>query len=471
MGPRRHGVLSAAVVTALAAGLLPSAVPIAASAAPDCDQPELQAEDLPELAAQEDCELVGRTVTAGDLALQVPPPGEGRSMVALTTEGEVSLEISTSPDGVVEVDTRQLSRHEDHHGDDAPQEDARSAAALRAAAGMVPGGETFAEAAPLTVPQSFEPEVGQIPAGAPLEPGEPMAGCAASAAGSAWYRLYRPGSLRRIKLRASVPLAVYRGTSLESLQRVACVGATGRDRVLKLAPTGVWYIQAAASQEDAAFGNLGAFWLTSAEMRPDGPPPCDVRVHKLLDDMAPRKPLKWRFNAASTPPSLTKAQALRGIRRGVGVITNAKNDCGMPDTVSARQAYLGRTPRKPTMCTQTRSDGVNTIGFGPASFGMLGVACSAWTISARGKRHVFESDMQLNSAVSWTMKPDAPGCRPNAEMDLIGVVAHEAGHVFGLDHPTGTKALNQTMSATQSACNGAFRTLGRGDVVALRKLY
>jgi hypothetical protein len=454
------------VISGLVAGLLLAGLPVAMplAAAPDaCAQEVVDAAALPAEVSLDDCDIEGATITSAGLRVDVPPPGQGRTISGLTTTGEVSLEVSTSDDGVVSIATAALN------ATPAEAEDAPVTAAQDSS--TISGADNFADATGLPVPNSFMPTVGanMSVSEATLEPGEPAAGCGTSVTGSVWYRIERPGSLRRIKLRPNVPVAVYRGTELANLRRVACVPAGNIERRLTLAPKAAHYLQVGIGGDASPYSLVR---LLNGEMRPDGTPPCDSRAHVIVDQMAPRKPLKWRFHAGSTPPTLTKTQALRGIKRGIGIITGSKNDCGLADTVSARHRYLGATRKPASLCVGRGADGVNVVSFGvPVHPDMLGLACSTWTVSSTGKRHVVESDIRLSSTTVWTTKPDAPGCRVNTERDLVSVVAHEAGHVFGLDHPLGTKAMNQTMSASQGTCNGAFRTLGRGDIVGLRKLY
>lgn len=460
---RGHGGVGVLTVGLMVAGLLPAVIPSAAAAPDYCSNDTVDAADLPEQVSLDDCDLVGRTVTAAGLRLTVPPPGEGRSIVAVSADGEVSFELSTSAEGIVDIAVDEIG------GDDHAHEG--SDADVRAAANLTPvsGGDNFADATPMAISRSFEPQVGLSSEldRATVEPGEPTPGCDTSAVGSQWYRIQRSDSWRRIKLRTDAPAAVYRGSELTALRRVACLRASPQEKLITMARTGAYYVQVAVTPQHQ-FTPALVLWLRNGEMRPDGAPPCDVKAHKLVDDITARKALRWRFNAASTPPALTRKQAARGVKRGMNIIMKSKNDCGLKDTVSARHKFLGRTKKSASLCTG-RADGVNTVAFGPAPFGMLGLACSAWTINGRGKRVIFESDMRLTSGVTWTMKPDNPGCS-NA-VDIVGVVAHEAGHIFGLDHTGGVKGLNQTMAPSGSACNGAARTLGKGDVRGLRRLY
>lgn len=458
MGRKRGRMMAGVLAVALAVGLgvLPSA------ASPQwCAGETVFAELLPGDVSPAVCDLAGRTVEAHGLRVAVPPPGEGRSLHGLTTDGEIAVQVRTAADGTVQVDVNQLE-----------SSDAEAVQAPRAAAAYQAGGDNFAGAARLAIPNTYMPNVGQTfqPVQSTLESNEPAPGCDASAVGSVWYRIERLGSLRRIKLRADVPLALYRGTSLGGLQRAACIEAWQQEKLVTLAPTGTYYLQAAVTAADAAANKMAVHvWLTNAEQRPEGTPPCDSRAFKLFPDMAPRKPLKWRFNAASTHPSLTRAQALSGIKQGMAVVTGSKNDCGMADTVNARHEYLGTTRKPASMCVQKGSDGVSAVAFGKLPVGMLGLACTAWTASPTGKLLAFESDIQLSNLVGWGTRPDDPGCRD--QVDVVAVTAHEAAHAFGLDHALGAEGLNQTMSTSTSSCNGAGRTLGRGDVLALRKRY
>ena len=446
-------------MTSLILAALPFTAAVSAGAVGYCaPSGALAATDLPDEVARDDCDLVGRTVTFHGVSSAVPEPGRGLSKIAVTRGNEVALTVWTSHDGVVTIDADV-----DEVAEPAPA--SRPLDAFVAAA--APANDGFAAATELAVPRSFlgaegiEFEVSELT----LEPGEPTA-CEPAATGSVWYRVARPPTLQRIRLQNDfTAAAVYSGSALGNLKRLACLPARGGAGLVTLPPSGDIFVQSLVRSESF----VSAVYLFSGEMHPDAPLPCETRAHAVADDATARPPLKWRFNAADRPASLTTAQTLRGIKRGINVITESRNDCGMADRVSAKAEYLGRTRKRATLCSQGRLDGANTVAFGPAPTGMLGMACSAWSIGPDGTQNVGESDIRLTQGEAWTMTPDAPTCA-NAS-DLVGVVAHEAGHVFGLGHAGGTDGLNQTMAPSASGCNGAGRTLGRGDVVALRKLY
>lgn len=170
---------------------------------------------------------------------------------------------------------------------------------------------------------------------------------------------------------------------------------------------------------------------------------------------------RWYFRARSTPGILTRDGAEAAIRRGVGNIVNARNDCGRADNVAAQASYLGRTTVAPSCI---RTDGRNVIGF--RSLSDAGVAARAcWWMS--GSR-IVEADVQLNADLAWATS--LVGCFNR--LMLEAVTTHETGHVFGLGH-VGERAHGRlTMSPfLDGACNNHESTLGLGDMRGLEALY
>jgi hypothetical protein len=55
--------------------------------------------------------------------------------------------------------------------------------------------------------------------------------------------------------------------------------------------------------------------------------------------------------------------------------------------------------------------------------------------------------------------------------DIASVATHEFGHTFGLGHPSGNHP-SLTMNAySAGTCQSSKRSLGRGDVIGLGRIY
>lgn len=554
------------VLVLLTGGGLLAATPVAAAQPGYCRDRVIDARTLPERVSLKTCDIVGRTIVAGDLRMNVPPPGKGRSIHALETDGETALTVRTTPDGHVEVTTEEETRvvtstlaasndafasatlvetptsydwSQDGTTVDATVEarDGTADEMCETPADQVPdrsvwyryqakhsgvvnvvlanvnpvgaaikaqvfqssylwpvrcttepvyvnkGSVYFVRVATRGAPASFRlrwypprpatDSFGKAPyevvpsytrtakmTGATMQSGEPTPSCKTTWTGTVWQKV-NAGTLRRLDVNTSgQPAAVYQGSTLTGLKQIACVGGWGK--LVVLPTTGPFYIQ----QWTKPGTDEADLYVSSGEPYPDSPPPCSDRAYYLMD-VGPRQTFRWRYNGDNAPSSIATS-ALAAFKQGIGVITKSTNDCGLGDQVSAAAEYLGRTSRTATLCTQRVADGVNAVDFGPAvSPGVLGLACSEQKSTDNITWRITETDMRFTKAEPWTLKPDAANC--SWAYDLVGVAAHEAGHTFGLDHPYGVG--NLTMGAYSSACTGAFRTLGRGDVLGLRALY
>jgi hypothetical protein len=193
--------------------------------------------------------------------------------------------------------------------------------------------------------------------------------------------------------------------------------------------------------------------------------PCSDRAYSLIGGRW-NHTFHWAFNSSSTPAFLSARQVEAVIKRSFSNITRARNDCGIPDNVSARHVYDGRTTTKPNVgryATCTRTDGWNLVGFGRLPRGVLAVTC---TQIRRGK--IVEADMLINSRYRWAVS--TADC---SHQELIEpTVTHEAGHVFGLGHVSERRHPLLTMSTTSDGpCSNEASTLGRGDIRGLEALY
>jgi hypothetical protein len=177
--------------------------------------------------------------------------------------------------------------------------------------------------------------------------------------------------------------------------------------------------------------------------------------------------LKWRFQSSSVPADMSAANTLSVIKRSFNNMTQARNDCGLPDTVSATSNYLGSTSAAPGVSRKgycTEKDGKNVVGFGPLPSGILAVTC---TWGSNG--HMRETDIRVNSRLYWALT--VASCHYWQEL-LEPTMTHEIGHAFGLGHVGERRHGRLTMSTTSDGpCSNAESTLGWGDIRGLTHLY
>ncbi len=182
----------------------------------------------------------------------------------------------------------------------------------------------------------------------------------------------------------------------------------------------------------------------------------------------------WVLNVSSVPPYLDRAQAERAIDRATKTVAHARSNC-LAAPVGAdlpRVIYAGRTTREANVtpeadCFPTgNSDGINVVSFGRLPQDVVAVTCS---YTYRGD--IWQSDMMLNDAPGvFTTTPNAASCRDS--FDLQAVATHERGHSFGLGHVPESPATDSlTMSTMMGRCDTSGRTLGRGDVAGLNRMY
>jgi hypothetical protein len=190
------------------------------------------------------------------------------------------------------------------------------------------------------------------------------------------------------------------------------------------------------------------------------PGPCQDGAFRLLGGRWTRT-YEWSFKRSSTPSGLDRAAVTNTLTRSFDNVTNARNDCGRQDNVSATHDYLGVTTRSPNCRSR---DGYNVVGFGRMDLGVLAVTCF-WMSNGR----IIEADMRINDRESWSLAMN--GCQGDRLM-LEATITHEAGHVFGLDHVGERRHGRLTMSPyIDGPCNNNEATLGRGDMLGLEQIY
>jgi len=209
---------------------------------------------------------------------------------------------------------------------------------------------------------------------------------------------------------------------------------------------------------------------TAAAAPDGGPDKCDDNDYTLLDGSSWPGTYEWHFKKSSTPNELTKKKAKKAMKRSVGNITDASNDCGEADQVSATHSYEGSTSSSSDVngsnltCDAT-PNGLNVTEFGDITgTGVLAATC---TYSGFGG-DITAASVLVNTDFEWWIS----GSCSFGAYGLKAVQTHEYGHAFGVGHVDETNHGNLTMSTNiNDDCSNFEASLGLGDILALEDLY
>lgn len=157
----------------------------------------------------------------------------------------------------------------------------------------------------------------------------------------------------------------------------------------------------------------------------------------------------YLYNSTGQPDS----GALASIQKGFEFMVADSSPCGTRAT-NAVTTYRGTT----TLRYFASSDNHNVIGWG--TFGTTNILAMSYTYSVSGK--VVEADIAFNMKMPWTTS--FAGTIASGRYDVMGVAAHEVGHVFGLDHTPADRA--QVMYPSFAAGENR-RTKGLGDLYGM----
>lgn len=186
-------------------------------------------------------------------------------------------------------------------------------------------------------------------------------------------------------------------------------------------------------------------------------------------------PFVWVLNVSSVPAYLDRAATVRAIRQATDTVAHARTPCHTPRRLAPRMPrafYDGLTRRHANITpgaacvVPSNSDGINVVSFGPLPHGVVAVTCTYVD-----RREIWQSDIMFNDQPGlFTLHPDDGHCLHR--YDLQGVATHERGHSFGLAHVTESSDSDElTMSSVLDTCDASARTLGRGDVAGLSRIY
>jgi len=179
----------------------------------------------------------------------------------------------------------------------------------------------------------------------------------------------------------------------------------------------------------------------------------------------------WYIGDGAMPAGLTQSAAAHYFEDAVNNITDSYNDCGLTDTVSAKESYQGTTTYEADINSSgdcTSRDHKSTWDAGNLPSNTVAETC-AFTKSMPGvKNDLLEADVRYNTSDYRFTNNPASSCSDLYDVRSVGT--HEAGHVFGLKD-LGSGHAGLTMYKDSFTCSTAARTLGRGDVLGLRSIY
>jgi hypothetical protein len=208
------------------------------------------------------------------------------------------------------------------------------------------------------------------------------------------------------------------------------------------------------------------------------PSACRDRVYnnadRRMDAREDRTLSWWYFNHNTTPDELKRKTAGRALRSAGANISDTRSSCRMGDRVPERLTYKGKINKVARIDASghcTGNDGDSVVSFGRLTGDILAMTCVYATVKPGEYNRVVSSDTKFNKTqVNWTTKPNSGSCR--GRFDLEGVMTHEWGHTFGLDHVWESSHGKLTMSSRiNGPCQSSERSLGRGDVLGLDRKY
>lgn len=182
----------------------------------------------------------------------------------------------------------------------------------------------------------------------------------------------------------------------------------------------------------------------------------------------------WHYRASTTPRGLSIGAVAQDLVNGFNAVTASMNDCGLADDVDATQQYGGNTNSGSGIDHQgtcpAGGDKLYVTDFGNLPGSMLARTCWRGVRTAEGWWEIVEADTKIRSAAALFTGAVPPSCS-GSRFSITAIMAHEAGHGFGMGHVDEAGHGDLTMSQVTPACSVAPYSLGLGDMRGLGLLY
>ncbi len=221
-----------------------------------------------------------------------------------------------------------------------------------------------------------------------------------------------------------------------------------------------------------------SYWTESDESSDPTPaagtPACSDAAYTTPQQLWSGVDYNWQINNADKPVNFTVTQVDGWLETNSYNMTNSYNDCGLTNETSdsMHSSYHGTTTALTGIYIEA---GVNKCydvdrSWGVTGFGYL-VDPAAFMTCTFGVGHLLtKAETMINTHYNnWTNSPSAPGC--SAKLDIQSAAMKIAGKSFGMRFIKGAAHSNLTFWNYLPSCSGIERTLGKGDVYALRSVY
>lgn len=203
---------------------------------------------------------------------------------------------------------------------------------------------------------------------------------------------------------------------------------------------------------------------------PGGPAECDDTAYGVATAYKVKTTLNWGFRSGTNPGLETNANVESAIRGGLSGLLSHANNCGEArDPNALGLNYTGPTATASNITSTGCSsslDASHVVDFGPLPSKYVALACFNYTSGGA----TFDFDIRMNNGYTFDATT-TNGC--NNGYDIVSVMTHEWGHIYGLSHVDEATHGFQTMSTAfnGAGCQQSERTLARGDMAHMFAKY